>query len=491
MITNEYQTAGQMSASANQGVKTRHPGYVRSMPRWSKMHDILDWAENQKHVSSFLGMNGYRYLPMPAGIKEALASADQKIRQSGQEAEAEYMSRAIMPTWVKDARRAMVGMARELDSHIELPPNLEYIRENAGADGTGIEQLLCRVISETLAYGRCALLVDVDDNGKPFIAMYDAFSLINWKQGNVGGRRDLTLAVFEEHVEKGEDEFSHDSVPRWRVLSIDKDGWYTVRKFEDEEGNVVVDDTLLTSKGGRLNYIPLVICGSRGNEPDVDEMPLEGMMFASLTYYVVSADYQHSLHLTSHPQVWMSNTGKVNGDAVNFTGAGTAWLFERDVNLGYLEPQCSGMSEARTWMETQKNAAMEAGSRAMDVGAESGEARKARQSDQRATLGTVIVSAAQAIEACLRTAAEIMGIANPEKTVKYEVKADFSSSDVNPQMAAQIAAAVDSGKISKEAYWIYLNTGRLPERSYDEEQARIENTAAGDVPKPGENKKDE
>ncbi len=49
----------------------------------------------------------------------------------------------------------------------------------------------------------------MDGDGKPYFALYNALSIINWKENNVGGRRDLNLVVLEEQFENSEDEFSH------------------------------------------------------------------------------------------------------------------------------------------------------------------------------------------------------------------------------------------------------------------------------------------
>lgn len=119
-------------------------------------------------------------------------------------------------------------------------------------------------------------------------------------------------------------------------------------------------------------------------------------------------------------------------------------------------------------MEDQKNAALEAGAKVMDVsGTESGEARKTRQNDQHATLHSIVITAAAAIEQALRYAAEWTGY-DPDQVV-FTVKPEFVIPEVNAQVLAELQKSVMAGTISAETYWQYLTTGKLPERPYDEE----------------------
>ena len=115
--------------------------------------------------------------------------------------------------------------------------------------------------------GRYGLLVDFDDKGQPYISMYDALSIINWKTGDVGGRKDLTLVVLEEqHLKDGQDKYGHDTETRYRVLELE-DGLYKVTLL-DSSGNEI--ETFEPKMGAnRLEFIPFVFCGSLDNTPEM------------------------------------------------------------------------------------------------------------------------------------------------------------------------------------------------------------------------------
>lgn len=124
-----------------------------------------------------------------------------------------YLSRAQYPLWVQDSLRTMIGLVSKLPPNIVIESTLlqEFIA-NATNDGFGLKQLFIRICLEFLVFGRCGLLVDVDSNGVPYFALYDALSIINWKENSIGGRKDLKLFVLVEQFDNSEDEFGHNRI---------------------------------------------------------------------------------------------------------------------------------------------------------------------------------------------------------------------------------------------------------------------------------------
>ncbi|WP_122780029.1 DUF4055 domain-containing protein, partial [Pseudomonas viridiflava] len=92
---------------------------------------------------------------------------------------------------------------------------------------------------------------------------------------------------------------------------------------------------------------------------------------------------------TSHPQPWVS--GLDDKVELSVTGPSAAWDLGPTGKADYLEFKGTGIEANRKAMDDQKNAALEAGAKVMDVdGTESGEARKTRQNDQHATLHSIV-----------------------------------------------------------------------------------------------------
>lgn len=119
-----------------------------------------------------------------------------------------------------------------------LTIKVEHARTATTDDGFGLDQLFVRCCVEALSEGRYGLLVDFDDKGQPYIAMYDALSIINWKTGDVGGRKDSKLIVLQEkHLKEGQDKYGHDKVDRYRELEL-VDGLYEVNLLDDKGGDI-------------------------------------------------------------------------------------------------------------------------------------------------------------------------------------------------------------------------------------------------------------
>lgn len=76
---------------------------------------------------------------------------------------------------------------------------------------------------------------------------------------------------------------------------------------------------------------------------------------------------------------------------------------------------------------------------------ESGEARKARQNDQHASLHTVVKAAAEAIEQACKYCALWLGLDDSE--IRFTVPLEFAQ-DIDPQILAQLSNLMLAGKVS-------------------------------------------
>lgn len=436
-------------------VEDQHPQYATAKRGWQIIQDAVIGEERIKQKTVM-------YLPKTAGQIEA-----EKQGAYGEGVYTGYLLRSQYPLWVQDTLRSMIGLVSKLNPDIQLKsPLMQKLQHNATNDGFGLKQLFIRVVLQILEYGRCGLLTDIDEQGKPYFALYDALSITNWKENSVGGRKDLNLVVLQEQFASNTDEFSHETKTVYRVLSL-QDQMLNVRLFDG--GNT--EDRAPSIKGQSLKYIPFVFCGATDNCPDVGSIPLLTMAKSAIKYYQLSADYFQSLHLTAHPQPWIS--GLTDNDELGVTGAMAVWELPTDAKCGYLEITGNGIEKIKTEMDAQKNAALEAGAKVIDTNTqESGEARRARQDDQHASLHSIVLQASEAIEQSLKYAAEWLGL-DPKDYV-FSVKPEFSVAGVDMTVAKQLYESALAGKTSIQTYWEYLETGKLPERSYDDELSLIE-----------------
>jgi len=436
-------------------VTDKHPQYIAAQKAWLIMRDAVAGEEEIKQAQT-------KYLSKSAGMIEAEKQGD----TAGAIYKA-YLSRAQYPLWVQDSLRTMIGLVSKLEPNIVIESSLlKGLIDNATNDGFGLKQLFIRICLELLEYGRCGLLVDVDANGVPYFALYDALSIINWKENSIDGRKDLKLLVLEEQFDNSEDEFGHDTRTVHRVLSMDN-GALTVRLFD---GSAVEDKTPDLGKN-MLSFTPFVFCGTTDNSAHVGTVPLLTMAKAALKYYQLSADYFQSLHHTAHPQPWIN--GLDDGADISVTGVMAVWDLPGEAQCGYLEISGNGIELTKKEMDAQKNAALEAGAKVIDTNTqESGEARRARQDDQHASLHSIVMCAAAAIEQAIKYAAQWLKL-NPSKYA-FTVEPEFIVQQYDINLAKQLYEGAISGKNSFQTYWEYIATGKLPGHDYQEELRRIE-----------------
>ncbi|MCD5970763.1 DUF4055 domain-containing protein [Pseudomonas quasicaspiana] len=443
-------------------VQSTNPDFDAHIAEWRMMDDALEGEGAIKRSA--------RNLPKPSGMVEA-----EKLDAAGNKYLYEnYTDRAQYEHWVRDSLRSMMGLVSRLVPEIKLPSGMKGLEDNATSDGFGLKQLFFRMVRQAISHGRVPLVVNVDDTGEPYFSTYATRNAINWKVGAMGGRQDLILGVFVEFRDSKEDEFDHECKMVYRVFKMIEGVCHS--EVIGEDGAVLEELRPLGSTGADnrlvkgLPYLPVIYCGSTDNSPEVDEVPLLTMARAALKSYQLSADYFTALHQTSHPQPWVS--GLDDTVELSVTGPSAAWDLGPTGKCGYLEFQGAGVEAVRTAMEDQKNAALEAGAKVMDVGGvESGEARKTRQNDQHATLHSIVITVAEGLEQGIRYAAEWKGF-DPNQ-VTFMVKPEFITPVVDAQVLAELQKAVLAGTVSADTYWMYLTTGKLPERAYDEEATLV------------------
>lgn len=444
-------------------VQSTNPDYDAHIEEWRIMDDALEGEGAIKRSPA--------NLPKPSGMVEA-----EKLDAAGNRYLYEnYTDRAQYEHWVRDSLRSMMGLVSRLIPEIKLPSGLKGLEDNATSDGFGLKQLFFRMVRQAISHGRVPLVVNIDETGEPYFSTYATRNAINWKVGSMGGRQDLILAVFMEFRDSKEDEYDHECKLVYRVFKMIDGVCHS--EVLSEDGAVIEELKPLGTTGADnrlvkgLAYLPVIYCGSTDNSPDVDEVPLLTMARAALKSYQLSADYFTALHQTSHPQPWVA--GLDDKVELSVTGPSAAWDLGPNGSCGYLEFQGAGIEAVRTAMEDQKNAALEAGAKVMDVSgdAESGEARKTRQNDQHATLHSIVVTVAEALEQGLRYAVEWKGY-DPDQ-VTFTVNPEFIIPSVDAQVLAELQKAVMAGTVSADTYWMYLTTGKLPERPYEEEATLI------------------
>ena len=430
--------------------------YLNMLPYWEKLDDLYRGEDYVKKA-------GVKYLPPSAGMilddMSSINSLGFKIYKS-------YIGRADYINHVKNAVDRYVGLCHQSSPTIQLPKEMEYLRDKATKDGQSLESLLRMINTEQVKLGRCGLFVDISTDvtrdNKPYLAFYDAFSITNWNNSdNPFGYTDLNMLVLKEteHVLK---DFSWTDEIRYRVCLLG-DGhvvrgndYYRQGVFKDTAFN---DNLMFTPSylGTKLHEIPFVFINACDTVTRPDFPPLDDLANCSLSAYRLSADYKQALHMQGQ------DTLVIKGNLLNVTenaptdnsknaqeqgirtGAGAVLNVGADGNAEFIGVNGDGIPEMRQALENAYNRCEVKSGNLLTNGAtfESGESLKTRLTAQTANLNQIALTGAFGLQKALRFIARWIGA--DEEEVVVQPNLEFSDYRITGDDLVKVTTAIKLG----------------------------------------------
>lgn len=414
--------------------------YAHMKRYWDKLNDLYRGEEVVKS-------KGQAYLPASSGM---ILDGAGRAGTLGEKLYQSYLMRAEYRNHIKTGVERYVGLCHQSSPTIQLPPEMEYLREKATKDGQSLESLLRMINTEQVKLGRCGLFVDVNTSvtgeSKPYIAFYDAFSIINWNESDdPHGDSRLVMLIMHEVEHVCTKDFSWTDEDRYRVCLIDSDanvymqGVFIGDTFDPEQ--MFVPRYL----GSTLDEIPFVFVNSCDCLPKPDYPPLDDLANTSLSAYRRSADYMQALHMqgqdtlvikgnlinvseTENPSA--HNNAKNAIDQGIRTGAGAVLNVSQDGDAKFIGVSGDGIPEMRTALEnTYVSCEMKSGNLLTNGSTfESGESLKTRLTAQTATLNQIALTGAFALQKALRIIAKWIGADESKVVVQPNLEfSDFRS----------------------------------------------------------------
>lgn len=489
-----------------------HPKYIEMLPDWEKMRDVY---KGERHVKE----QGTKYLPVTEnmildGFGKATLGTTVNVGANAYNA---YRMRAVVPDYMQEAVEVLMGLLHSQPPKIELPDGMEPLREKATQLGESLEQLLQRINEEQLVTGRLGLLLDLPEKPDPavpmpYIALYIAEAGINWDDGEIEeGPTKLNLVVLDESgYRRQRGNFDWDLVRKFRVLELtpvlDDDnnvvnwGPYRQGVFTAEGGGTpdYVESSMKNPvfRGKTLDEVPFVFVNTKDIVTTPDKPSLLGLVNAVLTIYRGEADYRQNLFMQGQDTLLIVGDMKRAADPNELaatgdnspirTGAGSAIVMETGGSAEYIGVNSEGLSEQREALVNDRTRAeAKAGALSNNTAnqAESGEALKTRVGARTASLNSIAVTGAGALEWLLKVAAKWMG-QNPDK-VKVTPNMEFADYQMTGDMLVKLMTAKGSGApLSRESIHALMAEGGVTKYSYDEEKALLDKEAA-EAPPPG------
>lgn len=470
-----------------------HPRYAELSPDWVQLRDF---AKGERAVKA----KGLEYLPATKGMildgmgfTTASGASTSKAR-IGQEVYDAYKLRAVFPEYIKDALEIFMGMLHNKSPVIELPPQMEPLRDKATELGEPLELLLQRINLEQLTTGRLGLLADLPKrpdpaNPLPFIALYVAEAGRNWDDNAISDERaELNLVILDESGYSRGSDFEWKVVKKYRVLIIEDgpDGRvYKCGEFQDE-GTPQYDETQMRIpriRGKALKSIPFTFVNTKDISPNPDEPPLIGLARLCGAIYRGEADYRQNLFMQGQDTLVIigerAKAGVVGEDVEEEplrTGAGSRIELETGGDAKYIGVQSQGLVEQRYALENDRKRGESRSGQLIDAAKgdkESGTALKTRVGAQTATLNQIAKTGALALELILKQIAEWMG-ADASK-VKVTPNLEFADYQMSGQDLVNLMTAkrTQGAPLSLESIHRLMVQGNLTTFDYVTEQDKI------------------
>ena len=404
--------------------------------------------------------------------------------------EAEYRAYAERAAFFNATGRtldALTGLIFAKDPQFTLPPAIELFANDITLAGDNLREFSEQVVEQQTAVGRVGIMVDYPDNIppgltvaaaealniRPFMRLYKAESILNWRTSIVTGAKVLTMVVLEEQHDVAINEFTTEQVTRYRVLDLTPEG-YRVR-IMTVDGEVMAE-TYPTMQGRPMRFIPFIILGANSCTAEVQKPPLLDLVDANIAHYRNSADYEHGLHFTGLPTPYVAGVQLEDGQTLSL-GSKTAWVFpDPSAKADFLEFKGQGLSTIREAMKDKESRMAALGARFLSDDRRTGEAFQTlqlRTSGERSSLSSIARAASDALERALNWIA--MWVGAPQDAT-FRLNTDFLGGQMQPQMLQQFVAAYQAGAMPLSVLFANLKNGELigPDIDFETYQAQLE-----------------
>ena len=447
-------------------VDYQHPEYQEMAEKWKRCRDT---AEGQDSVKS--------YIPQ---LKDQI-STDYKA----------YQDRACFynATWRTIA--GMNGMLFRKPPVIDVSETLKPLLTDVTLSGISLDVLAQELGEQCLTVSRAGLLVDYPNqstegmtaadaeklNLRPSMQLYEAESIINWKETSINNRRVLSMVVLSECFEVPKDEFESEEEQRFRVLDL-LDGVYRQRLFKvEKKKDVLLSEHFPTMNGKKLDYIPFIFINSEDLTPDVEEPNLIDLVDLNLSHYRVSADYEHGCHFTGLPTAVISGYTKSNDNEKLYIGSTSAWVFpDPQAKASFLEFTGQGLTALENNLKNKEQQMAILGARLLTTekkGIESADTANIHRAGESSILAKTAQTLSEGLTRALVIFSEWAGMGDK---ASIEINRDFSAVNITTQDAVNFMALVQGGAMSQESAFLNMKKGGLYEDSdtFEIEQARID-----------------
>lgn len=435
-----------------------HKEYRYRAPDWKFVRDMV---EGERAVKE----QGKAYLP-------ALSRdvTDDEYRA--------YLDRAVYVNLTERTVKSLAGRVFRKHPKVSIPgmkPDkvraLTEVWDDTGGDLTQFGQ---RLVQELLIAGRVGMLVDRQGTSDPYVTLYVAESVLNWRYEMRKGRSVLTYVLLKENIEdvvvptsldiksvfspsltKSENGVGLVPTYRYRALVLNPLGEYEqhiFKPFYDEKLKIDIigsppDEVIKPTRVGvPLTEIPFWIVTSEGIRGEVTKPPVLDIARLNLDHYRTSADLEHGRKFCGSPIYWVSSAHGNENDTYRL-GSSHVWEIGPDARAGILEMFGTGLRALENALKERELHIAQLGGKLAISGSGSGENADVF-AEKKATEISVLLSVTQAASLALtRALRAILYWRNIDKFEKASVtlNEDFKSLNIAARELRAVALLYKEG----------------------------------------------
>lgn len=441
-------------------VNSTRKEYDRTIKRWRLVRDVVDSRCDA-------------YIP--------------DVDKSDTERNIKYKAMAQLTNFTSRTKAGLLGAVFRKDAQIELPKDIEYLREDATGYDMSLNKLAQECTGEVLQSGRYGLLVDYPASERDLtqaqieeldlkarIYRYKAESIINWNTDIIVGKPTLTLVVLEECINIIDplDGFQWKETKQYRVLRL-TDRTYTQEVYNEEFARISA--TVPTDfNGNTWDYIPFVFIGSEDNDSEIDNIPLYDLAKLNIGHLTNSADYEESVHIVGQPTLIMST--EIPSEVFENSNPGGIKIGARKgYNLGpggkaeFLQANPNQLADEA--MQRKEIQAVMIGARLITPQAdrETATAASMRHSGETSVLSLIASNVAEGLTKACKYALKFMS-ADENQDVSIGLNDKFFDQEMDPNLITAQIQLLDKGVIAtKDVRDLLKQYGVLDSNRSDEE----------------------
>lgn len=358
-----------------------------------------------------------------------------------------YLARALFFEVVPKTKSSMLGLVYRKDPDFELTTQTQFLEMLADNKGATLYTFAKNVLSEAINPARVGILVDIGLDGLPYLSLYKAENIVDWRTQFIEGKEILTALKLAENIVAGTEMFGGESAVQYRILFLEN-GVYKVRVTDANDK--VLSEVTPAIRGGVMPFIPFVFINGNGS---LDPAPCRPILMPIInvneSHFRSSADLEHARHYSAMPQLCLCGF-QAPENGVRKLGSSVV-LETSDVQAkAFFIPAPEIAPLERALVEKEKQMAVLGANLFMDQVASTATEALLRNTASNSTLTNVVVGCSDGMTQALNFADILAGGQGGQ--CKYEYNTAFYNQAINPAEVVALTNAYQQGMISQDTY---------------------------------------